>query len=88
MRRLALAWVGIDSHMSIVIDSVWKTGVDCLKSLSGVHWGRWCATPNDLPNVGLGDAPKGALRGLGGGVYIIFNVSFLLGDMLKTTMHG
>ena len=87
MRRLALAGVGIDFHMSLVIESVWKIGVDCLKSSSGVHWGRWCTTPNDLPNVGLGDAPKGALRSLGGSVYIIFNVSFLLGAMLKTTMH-
>ena len=88
MRRLALAGVGIDFHMSLLIHSVLKIGVDCLKSSFGVHWGRWCTAPNDLPNVGLGDAPKGALRGLGGGIYIIFNVSFLLGAMLKTTMQG
>ena len=88
VRRLALEGVGIDFHMSLAIYSVWKTGMDCLKSSSGVHWGRWCTAPNDLPNVGLGDAPKCTLRGLGGGVYIIFNVSFLLGAMLKTAMHG
>ena len=62
--------------------------MDCLKSSSGVHWWRWCTAPNDLPNVGLGDAPKGALPGLGGGIYIIFHVSFLLGAVLKTAMHG
>ena len=33
-----------------------------------LHWGWQCTVPNELPNVGPGDAPKGALHGLGRGV--------------------
>ena len=32
-----------------------------------LHWGRCCTAPNELPNAGPGDAPKGASPGLGGG---------------------
>ena len=34
-----------------------------------MHWGRQCAAPNELPDTGLGDAPKGASPGLGGGMH-------------------
>ena len=33
-----------------------------------LHWGRCSTPPRELPNVGPGDAPKGVLPGLGGGL--------------------
>ena len=37
-----------------------------------IHWGWKCAVPTDLLHGGLGNAPKGALLGLGGGVNAFF----------------
>ena len=37
-----------------------------------MHRGRKCAAPNQLPDAGLGGAPKGASPGLGGGLNAIF----------------
>ena len=39
-----------------------------------MHWGRQCAAPIELPDAGLGNAPKGELLGLGGGVNAFFCV--------------
>ena len=37
-----------------------------------MHRGWQCATPNQLPDAGLGSAPKGASPSLGGGLNAIF----------------
>ena len=37
-----------------------------------MHRGQQCATPNHLPDAGLGGALKGASPGLGGGLNAIF----------------
>ena len=37
-----------------------------------MHWGGWCAAPNEFPNTGPDDAPKGESPGLGGGVHAFF----------------
>ena len=37
-----------------------------------MHWGRQCAAPDALPDVGLGGALKGASPGLGRGLNAIF----------------
>ena len=39
-----------------------------------MHWGRQCAAPNQLPDAGLGGAPKGVLPGLGRGAESFFSV--------------
>ena len=39
-----------------------------------MHWGCQCAAPNELLDVGPGDAPEGALLGLGGGVNAFYCV--------------
>ena len=47
-----------------------------------LHWGQQCTAPNELPNAGPGDTPKGALPSLGVGVYA-FSVSFLFAVCAK-----
>ena len=37
-----------------------------------MHWGWQSAAPNELPDARQGDAPKGALLGLDGGVNAFF----------------
>ena len=37
-----------------------------------MHRGRQCTAPNELPDAGPGDALKGALPGVGGGVNAFF----------------
>ena len=43
-----------------------------------LHWGRRRRAPNELPNVGLGNVPKGVSPSLGRGVYRFTCVLFWL----------
>ena len=42
----------------------------------GLHWVWGCTAPKLVPNARLGDAPKGALGSLGGGVNYISHAAF------------
>ena len=48
-----------------------------------MHRGRQCAAPNQLPDAGLGGAPKGASPGLGGGADSLF-LSYCVSKTLKS----
>ena len=44
-----------------------KNAMHWFNAQFSLHWGRCCTAPNELPNAGPGDVPKGASPGLGGG---------------------
>ena len=46
-----------------------------------MHWGRQCAAPDALPDVGPGGVPKGALSGLGGGADSLFLCRIVLAKL-------
>ena len=64
--------LGEGVHAFFCIVYCWQ----CVKNHEGLvevqfslHGGRQCTAPNELPNAGLGDAPKRRLSSLGGGVH-------------------
>ena len=52
-----------------------------------MHRGWQCTGPNELLDARLGDALKGALPGLGGGVHAFF-VLFLVCSVWGNALHG
>ena len=52
-----------------------------------MHWARQCAVPNELPDVGLGDSPKGVSPGLSRGMHAFF-VLFLVNNVGGNVLHG
>ena len=59
---------------SFHVGKVWKTAKDSLNCAIIIALETAVYNPNELPNAGPGDAPKGALLGLGGGVNAFFCV--------------
>ena len=67
-RRVAGLGGGLNGCFCAVCLQFCEKNSDWFNAQFSLHWGRCCTAPNELPNAGPGDVPKGASPGLGGGL--------------------